>query len=90
MFHLSEVETTDELVGAVCILQVLQRVRRKAEMYGQDLDDVSFSVDGQMGFENRPSQYKVDPKLIADLYERWVMPLTKEVQIAYLLRRLNT
>eukprot|EP00884_Botryococcus_braunii_P009091 jgi/Botrbrau1/18183/Bobra.53_1s0049.2 len=70
--------------------KVLQRVRRKAEMYGQDLDDVSASGDGQVGLENRPSHYKVDPKLIADLYERWVMPLTKEVQIAYLLRRVDS
>lgn len=34
--------------------------------------------------------YKVEPEVVAELYRRWVMPLTKEVQIAYLLRRLET
>jgi chorismate mutase len=69
--------------------QVLHRVRRKAEMYGQDLDDLSIGGDDRVEVGQRPCHYKVDPQLIADLYERWVMPLTKEVQIAYLLRRLD-
>jgi len=29
----------------------------------------------------------LDPDAVADLYRRWVMPMTKEVQVAYLLRR---
>ena len=33
--------------------------------------------------------YKVDPMLIMGLYRDWVMPLTKEVQVAYLLQRLG-
>lgn len=33
--------------------------------------------------------YKVEPEVVAELYRRWVMPLTKEVQIEYLLRRLE-
>jgi hypothetical protein len=32
--------------------------------------------------------WQVAPDLVADLYERWVMPLTKEVEVQYLLRRL--
>lgn len=68
---------------------MLQRVRKKAEMYGQDLDDVcTTQSDGGCEPEERLSQYKVDPQLVANLYERWVVPLTKEVQIAYLLNRL--
>jgi chorismate mutase len=35
------------------------------------------------------SSYKVEPEAVAELYRRWVMPLTKEVQIQYLLRRLD-
>lgn len=34
-------------------------------------------------------QYKVEPEIVAELYRRWVMPLNKEVQIQYLLRRLE-
>lgn len=33
--------------------------------------------------------YKVEPEIVAELYRRWVMPLNKEVQIQYLLRRLE-
>ena len=27
--------------------------------------------------------------MVAQLYEQWVMPLTKEVEVQYLLRRLD-
>jgi hypothetical protein len=33
--------------------------------------------------------YKVEPEIVAELYRKWVMPLNKEVQIQYLLRRLE-
>jgi chorismate mutase len=33
--------------------------------------------------------YKIRPTLVADLYGEWIMPLTKEVQVQYLLRRLD-
>ncbi|XP_074304992.1 uncharacterized protein LOC141639913 [Silene latifolia] len=33
--------------------------------------------------------YKITPCLVADLYGDWIMPLTKKVQVAYLLRRLD-
>ena len=32
---------------------------------------------------------KVSPDNIAMLYDKWVMPLTKQVQVEYLLRRLE-
>ncbi|GFH24849.1 uncharacterized protein HaLaN_22715 [Haematococcus lacustris] len=32
---------------------------------------------------------KVSPDVVAALYERWVMPLTKEVEVQYLLARLG-
>lgn len=64
-------------------MQVVERVRRKAATYGQDVDS---SSDGQP----RPgAQYKVSPDTIAMLYDKWVMPLTKQVQVEYLLRRLD-
>ncbi|DAZ93678.1 TPA: hypothetical protein N0F65_008186 [Lagenidium giganteum] len=57
--------------------KVLKRVKLKASTYGQDVDETS-----------GPKDYKVDPQLISDLYRDFVMPLTKEVQVAYLLQRL--
>ncbi|KAK9277591.1 hypothetical protein L1049_007136 [Liquidambar formosana] len=33
--------------------------------------------------------YKIKPSLVANLYGDWIMPLTKEVQVEYLLRRLD-
>ena len=35
------------------------------------------------------TKYKVDPKTIRALYADWVMPLTKEVELEYLLQRLS-
>jgi chorismate mutase len=34
-------------------------------------------------------RYKVEPGVLAQLYDSIIMPLTKEVQVAYLLRRLD-
>ena len=69
-------------------LQVVDRVRRKAAMYGQDeVNDDHFNPFSSNGAES-PS-YKVEPETVAQLYEQFVMPLTKEVQLTYLLHRLD-
>lgn len=34
-------------------------------------------------------RFKVEPAVVAELYGRWIMPLTKQVQVDYLLRRLE-
>lgn len=60
--------------------RVVARVRAKAATFGQDLDEGGAAKD---------AQYKVEPALVAELYRDWVMPLTKEVQVQYLLRRLD-
>lgn len=61
-------------------MQVVERVRRKAAIFGQDITD---SKIGQ------GSNFKVEPSTVAQLYEKWIMPLTKQVQVAYLLQRLD-
>ena len=61
-------------------LQVVERVRCKAAIFGQDITD---------SHEQQPSTYKVEPDTVASLYEKWIMPLTKQVQVAYLLQRLS-
>ncbi|MQL74096.1 hypothetical protein Taro_006472, partial [Colocasia esculenta] len=59
---------------------IKERVEMKAKMYGQEIDGKN---------DEKPPVYKIAPSLVADLYGEWIMPLTKEVQVAYLLRRLD-
>ena len=54
--------------------KVLERVRRKAQTYGQDL-------------AGRPGQTKIDTDRVVEVYEHWIIPLTKAVEVAYLLER---
>ena len=61
---------------------VKRRVEMKATVYGQEV-----TTDAPKA-ESRAS-YKIKPSLVADLYGDWIMPLTKEVQVQYLLRRLD-
>eukprot|EP01064_Diplonema_japonicum_P035973 TRINITY_DN7943_c6_g1_i1.p1 TRINITY_DN7943_c6_g1~~TRINITY_DN7943_c6_g1_i1.p1 ORF type:complete len:449 (+),score=106.84 TRINITY_DN7943_c6_g1_i1:34-1347(+) len=56
--------------------KVLNRVELKASTYGQDP-------------QNPTTEHKVDPKTIRKLYKEIVMPITKEVQVDYLLQRLE-
>lgn len=61
---------------------IKNRVEMKAKTYGQEMpvnieEDVADPV------------YKIKPSLVAVLYGDWIMPLTKEVQVQYLLRRLD-
>lgn len=60
--------------------QVRKRVEKKTMVFAQD---VSLDKVESVG------KYKVDPALTSRLYQEWVMPLTKQVQVEYLLRRLD-
>ncbi|KAJ6862147.1 hypothetical protein NC652_039096 [Populus alba x Populus x berolinensis] len=67
---------TDERVEKM----VKKRVEKKAIVFGQDVS----------GSNNTDSKhYKVDPSVVARLYDEWVIPLTKRVEVEYLIRRLN-
>ncbi|XP_021297712.1 chorismate mutase 1, chloroplastic isoform X2 [Herrania umbratica] len=61
---------------------IKKRVEMKARTYGQV---VSANTEEDGG----NPVYKINPSLVADLYGDWIMPLTKEVQVEYLLRRLD-
>ncbi|KAK4756029.1 hypothetical protein SAY87_009786 [Trapa incisa] len=59
---------------------VKRRVEKKAAVYGQRVSLV----------EAEPGQKpKIDPAVISRLYDEWVMPLTKKVEVEYLLGRLD-
>ncbi|KAL6845506.1 hypothetical protein ACP4OV_025001 [Aristida adscensionis] len=59
-----------------------RRVEAKAKIFGQEVN---------LGAEDNgdPPVYKIRPSLVAELYSYRIMPLTKEVQVAYLLRRMD-
>ena len=56
--------------------KVQKRVEEKARTYGQEID-------------SNGSKFKIDPSLVSQLYRDWIMPLTKMVQVKYLLHRLD-
>lgn len=57
---------------------VKERVEAKTRRYAQSQGD-----------DETCSLYKIKPNLVAHLYTDWIMPLTKEVQVEYLLKRLD-
>lgn len=59
---------------------VKKRVAKKAMVFGQEVT-LNDSVKGV--------KCKVDPSLVSRLYDEWIMPLTKLVEVEYLLRRLD-
>ncbi|XP_022879337.1 chorismate mutase 1, chloroplastic isoform X2 [Olea europaea var. sylvestris] len=76
----------DQLMDLLTYPTVEEAIKRRVEMktrtYGQDV-----TVD--VGVDGTDPVYKINPILVADLYGEWIMPLTKEVQVQYLLRRLD-
>ncbi|GER45329.1 chorismate mutase [Striga asiatica] len=61
---------------------IKKRVEMKTRTYGQEVTVVGCG-------ENLSPVYKINPSLVANLYGDWIMPLTKQVQVEYLLRRLD-
>jgi len=57
--------------------KLLERVKLKASTYGKDIV-----------FE-KSEHYKLQPQIIVELYRDFIIPLTKEVQVQYLLERNN-
>jgi chorismate mutase len=71
----------EALTNLIVEEKVLKRVKLKASTYGQDIDD--------SGTTTNTGTCKVDPQVISNVYRDFVMPLTKQVQVAYLLKRLD-
>jgi len=61
--------------------RLLQRLRKKAELYAQD-----FAPDGELVASGAS---KLDVDGVVELYENYIIPLTKEVEVDYLLVRLD-
>ncbi|KAF7288508.1 Chorismate mutase [Mycena chlorophos] len=66
--------------------KLLVRLRKKAETYAQD-----FGPDGdyKRDAEGNVEAIKIDVDGVVDLYESFIIPLTKEIEVDYLLQRLR-
>lgn len=60
---------------------LLERLTQKALTYGQEIPNVK-SADGC-------SHQKVDAQVVVEMYRDWIIPLTKKVEVDYLLCRLD-
>ena len=59
--------------------QVLERLALKARTYGTD----------PSGILGQNSQAKINADAVVAMYKNFVIPLTKEVEVEYLMQRLN-
>lgn len=60
-------------------LKVIERVKLKASTFGQDLNSVGAAETDRI--------LRLDPDAIGALYDTWVMPLTKDVEVSFVLRK---
>ncbi|KAJ3271589.1 chorismate mutase aro7 [Terramyces sp. JEL0728] len=77
----------DLLTNKQVELKLLRRLKKKALIYGQEIDDQNEDMDGDGG--SMPGM-RLNPTLIADIYEKFIIPLTKKVEVEYLLQRLDS
>ncbi|WVZ68726.1 hypothetical protein U9M48_017629 [Paspalum notatum var. saurae] len=67
-----------------------RRVEAKARIFGQEVKGAEHNDAPPVAeHKDAPPVYKIRPSLVAELYSNRIMPLTKQVQVAYLLRRLD-
>ncbi|KAF3912335.1 hypothetical protein AA313_de0206024 [Arthrobotrys entomopaga] len=66
--------------------QVLRRLRHKAQIYGRD---PTLNPDEGGGVGENTGVGKIDVEAVVRMYKDFVIPLTKEVEVEYLLQRLN-
>ncbi|KAJ3547899.1 hypothetical protein NMY22_g1471 [Coprinellus aureogranulatus] len=79
--------------------KLLSRLQKKAAIYAQDIgpDGDPISTKGANGAANGngyggaslSDSLKLDVDGVVDLYESYIIPLTKEVEVEYLLHRLD-
>jgi chorismate mutase len=63
----------------------IQRVILKARTFSQN---IGAAEEGQLApIPSLTTSYKVKPEFIGDVYKEYIMPLTKEVEVEYLLKR---
>ena len=65
-------------------LRLLGRVRKKARMYGQEVDADGNPIKAldRLGDDDRRIE-KIDVESVVELYEKHIIPLTKEVEVSH-------
>ncbi|KAH9811507.1 chorismate mutase [Melampsora americana] len=61
---------------------LIRRLEVKARMYGQEVDSAGNPIDHR-------ETNKVNVGVVVEMYREWVIPLTRHVEVEYLLRRLD-
>ncbi|CCH44113.1 Chorismate mutase [Wickerhamomyces ciferrii] len=69
----------DAITNSAVEAKILERLIEKTKAYGTD-PTLKWSQN---------QQNKLDPEYLAKIYKDWVIPLTKKVEVDYLLRRLE-
>ncbi|XP_047944978.1 chorismate mutase 1, chloroplastic-like [Salvia hispanica] len=63
---------------------ITKRVELRTRKHGQE--EILCECTGEVSME---PVYKINPSIVGELYRQWIMSLTKQVQVEYLLRRLD-
>jgi len=75
------------LTNAEVEIKVLKRARRKAATYGREPTVERVPSDTAPAVEVSEELGKVNPAVIEDIYKKFVIPLTKDIEVAYLFQR---
>ncbi len=80
--------------------KLLKRVAQKAATYAQEIEAADSEAETRISeleirnskkenpkYEIRNQESKTFPRLVVDIYEKWLIPLTKDVEVEYLLLR---
>lgn len=62
--------------------KVIKRAGMKAFIYGQEVNE-----NGHVTFEEKYANKKIDPSIIERIYRKFIIPLTKDIEVEYLFKR---
>ena len=68
------------LTNAQVEQRLLDRLRKKARIYGREID---------LNENEDNDNIRLKPDTICEIYKQYVIPLTKDVEVEYLLHRLD-
>eukprot|EP00730_Choanoeca_flexa_P003479 TRINITY_DN11419_c0_g1_i2.p1 TRINITY_DN11419_c0_g1~~TRINITY_DN11419_c0_g1_i2.p1 ORF type:complete len:464 (+),score=84.16 TRINITY_DN11419_c0_g1_i2:254-1645(+) len=77
------------LTNAVVEAKLLKRVRLKAATYGQDIQVTSDAKPADLATPSSATSFKIDPAIPEKIYRELLIPLTKDIEVVYLLQRLD-
>eukprot|EP00388_Colpodella_angusta_P018183 GDKJ01045160.1.p1 GENE.GDKJ01045160.1~~GDKJ01045160.1.p1 ORF type:complete len:257 (-),score=43.72 GDKJ01045160.1:127-897(-) len=69
----------DLLTNAEVEKRLLERVELKVATYASEITEI--------GIESK--DYKIHPETVVKLYRDWIIPLTKEIEVEYIFKRLQ-